>query len=76
MTYQEQLYPWCIIRSLPNNQTVVVARFRNRSDAEAQLQLLHQLSPRAAFSVVFEPINSALDQEEPAEEKPEADSST
>ncbi|NEQ10729.1 MAG: hypothetical protein F6K37_33870 [Moorea sp. SIO4E2] len=37
MTYSERLHPWVIIRLLPQMQRVVVARFRNRSDAEGHL---------------------------------------
>jgi hypothetical protein len=55
MTYRDQLYPWCIIRLLPDNKTTVVARFRHRMDAEAHLQLLNQLTPSADYRVVFEP---------------------
>lgn len=55
MTYIERLHPWCIMRSLPNLQQVIVARFRRRNDAIAHMQVLKQLIPGATFAIVFEP---------------------
>lgn len=55
MTYIEQLHPWCIVRSLPNLQHLIVARFRRRNDAVSHLQVLKQLIPDATFAIVFEP---------------------
>ena len=55
MTYIEQLHPWCIVRSLPNSQQVIVARFRRRNDAVSHLQVLKQLIPGATFAIIFEP---------------------
>jgi hypothetical protein len=54
MSYRDQLQPWCIIRCLPNAQTITVARFRRRSDAEAYLRTLRQLTPTASFRIVFD----------------------
>ncbi|HEY9880159.1 MAG TPA: hypothetical protein V6D29_17010, partial [Leptolyngbyaceae cyanobacterium] len=34
MTYRNRLYPWCIIRQLPNFQRITVTRFRKRNEAE------------------------------------------
>jgi len=34
MSYYDQLYPWVVYRLLPNCQTIAVARFRRRNDAE------------------------------------------
>lgn len=47
MSYQTQLFPWCIMRPLPNMRQTIVARFRRRSDAEAHLRILRQLLPTA-----------------------------
>jgi hypothetical protein len=44
MTYKAQLYPWCIIRPLPNMKSLIVGRFRRRSDAEGHLQILRKCS--------------------------------
>jgi hypothetical protein len=56
MAYRDQLYPWCIIRSLANLDSLdysIVARFRRHSDAEAQLKLLQQRMPQVAFRILF-----------------------
>ncbi|MBW4629035.1 MAG: hypothetical protein KME49_26895 [Brasilonema octagenarum HA4186-MV1] len=55
MTYSEQLCPWCIIRTLPNKQPVVVARFRRRDDAVAYSQVLQRLVENVVFAITFDP---------------------
>lgn len=54
MTYFNSLHPWCIIRPLPNLQSVVVARFRRRSDAEAHLQILKRMIPTVTYKIMFD----------------------
>jgi hypothetical protein len=54
MTYKTQLFPWCIIRPLPNMQQTIVARFRRRSDAEAHLKILRLLLPTAPQTIIFD----------------------
>lgn len=54
MAYRDQLYPWCIIRSLPDMPPVVVARFRRPTDAEAHLRILRRSTPNDPLSIVFE----------------------
>lgn len=54
MTYKTQLFPWCIIRPLPNMQQKIVARFRRRSDAEAHLKILRLLLPNAPHTIIFD----------------------
>jgi hypothetical protein len=54
MTYQTQLFPWCIIRPQPNMKGIIVARFRRRSDAEAHLRILRQLLPSAPHTIIFD----------------------
>lgn len=54
MTYSQQLYPWCIIRLLPDNQRQVVARFRRHNDANAYLQVLYNSTRNAKFVLTFE----------------------
>ncbi len=54
MTYLKRLSPWVIVRILPNMQRVIVGRFRTRSDAEGQSQLLQRLLPTAQFVIVFD----------------------
>lgn len=53
MAYRDQLYPWCIVRLLSDESTVV-ARFRRRVDAEAHLRILQQTAPQTGFNIVFE----------------------
>ena len=55
-SYRDSLSPWCIIRSFPNARTIVVARFRRRSDAEVQLHTLHRLMPTVPLSIMFDGI--------------------
>ena len=55
MTYRTLLYPWCIVRLLPQLQRVTAARFRSRSQAENHLKVLRRLMPAGAFVIVFDP---------------------
>ncbi|MGB7444392.1 MAG: hypothetical protein WA919_25290 [Coleofasciculaceae cyanobacterium] len=55
MTYRESLSPWAIARLLPNNlQWVIIARYRNRSDADGHLQLLRRRAPQIRFEVIWD----------------------
>ena len=56
LSYRDRLQPWCIIQCLPNAQTLIIARFRRRNDAEAQLQVLKRLTPTAIYQVIFDNI--------------------
>jgi len=49
MTYKNKLYPWCIVRHLPNSQRRVVCRLRSHSDAEGHLQVLRRFMPTLNF---------------------------
>lgn len=53
MTYFEQLHPWCIIRTLPNKELIVVARFRRQDDAIAYLRVLQRKVDNVRFAVKF-----------------------
>ena len=68
MTYRASLHPWCIICHLPNAQTIIVARFRKRNDAESYLKTFKQVTPEAIYSLIFEP--PLKDKWEAAIEKP------
>jgi hypothetical protein len=59
MAYRDQLYPWCIVRSVSNAQTTVVARFRRRTDAEAHLRILRRTHPNFAYHILFEKVSIA-----------------
>lgn len=61
MSYLDQLYPWCIIKPLPNLQRCVIARFRRRHEAEAHLRVIRRLSPHIPYSIVFDPISEHED---------------
>lgn len=65
MTYFERLHPWCIIRSLPNLQRLIVARCRRRNDAESHVQILRRLTPKVAYEVVFDITPDGSDDEIP-----------
>ncbi|NEO61242.1 MAG: hypothetical protein F6J98_12670 [Moorea sp. SIO4G2] len=54
MSYSQRLHPWVVVRLLPEMQRVVVARFRNRSDAEGHLQALKRLMPDGKFIIIFD----------------------
>ena len=62
MTYNTQLFPWCIIRPQPNMKQTIVARFRRRSDAEAHVQILRQLLPTAPHTIIFDITPDNLDE--------------
>ncbi len=54
MTYKTRLFPWCIIRPVPDMRQTIVARFRRRSEAESHLQILKQLLPTAPHTIIFD----------------------
>lgn len=57
MTYSEQLKPWCIVHDIPNQENIVVKRFRRRDDAVAYLQVLRQSGRDIAFKIIFKAKN-------------------
>jgi hypothetical protein len=61
MSYRDRLYPWYIIRHLPDAKSMVVGRLRRRNEAEAHLQILKQLMPKASFSIIFDPMLYSVD---------------
>ena len=46
--------PWAIARILPSAKVYIVARFRNRQDADDHKRLLHRLIPAAKFEIIFD----------------------
>lgn len=46
--------PWAIARILPNAKTCIIARFRNRQDAEDHKRVLRRFIPKAKFEVLFD----------------------
>jgi hypothetical protein len=57
MTYRERLHYWAIARLLPTQQWIIIARFRNRSDADGHFQFLRRKIPNVQFKVVFDLTN-------------------
>jgi putative acetyltransferase len=53
-SYPEKNRPWAIARLLPNAQTIIVARFHNRQDADDHKRLLHRFIPNAKFEIIFD----------------------
>lgn len=47
--------PWAIAQILPNLKTHILARFRNRQDADDHVRVLRRFVPKAVFAIVFEP---------------------
>jgi hypothetical protein len=44
MSYHNRLHPWCVIRCLPQAQTLIVARFRKRNDSKISYAVLESFS--------------------------------
>lgn len=66
MTYSEQLKPWCIVRDIPNQENIVVKRFRRRDDAVASEQVLRQSGRDIAFQIIFKAQNVKMPRENEA----------
>ncbi|MBW4558749.1 MAG: hypothetical protein KME59_23040 [Trichormus sp. ATA11-4-KO1] len=66
MTYFEQLKPWCIVRDIPNQENIIVTRFRRRDDAVAYLQVLKQSGRDIALKIIFQAQNVKMPQENEA----------
>lgn len=54
MSYRERLSHWAVMRRLPNQRWIVIARFRNRSDADGHAEFLRLHLPPGDVQVVFE----------------------
>ena len=54
MSYYNRLHPWAVIRCLPKAQTLIVARFRKRGDAENYLKTVQRLMPDGLFELIFD----------------------
>lgn len=54
MSYFNQLHPWAIVRLMPKLQSIVVARFRRRPDAEAHLRILQQMIPAVSYQIIYD----------------------
>ncbi|MGV0023376.1 hypothetical protein [Phormidesmis priestleyi] len=54
MAYRDRLKYWAIARLSCDQKWCIIARYRNRSDADGHLKFLQQNAPEAQFRVVFE----------------------
>lgn len=45
---------WCVIRQLPTLQSIVVARFLSRIEAETYLAFMKRLYPNSFFEIMFD----------------------
>ncbi|MBD2090871.1 hypothetical protein H6F67_13525 [Microcoleus sp. FACHB-1515] len=54
MSYRQQLYPWCVVRCLPNMQNAIVARCRSRNEAEEHLKVLRRIMRDGEFAIAFD----------------------
>ncbi|HEY9700477.1 MAG TPA: hypothetical protein V6D10_24695 [Trichocoleus sp.] len=50
--YRNRLNPWCVVRLSSEPQSVTVARFRRRPEAEAHLRVL-QAQVKGEFAIIF-----------------------
>ena len=51
--YRNRLNPWCVVRLSSEPQSVTVARFRRRPEAEAHLRVL-QMKVKGEFAIIFD----------------------
>jgi hypothetical protein len=54
--YRARLFPWAVMRLLPNCQRSVLARFRKRNAAEEYVRSLHLVERDWVCEIVFDPI--------------------
>ncbi|MBD2014810.1 hypothetical protein H6F96_12640 [Microcoleus sp. FACHB-53] len=52
--WNQQNYPWTLVRLLPNAQHYTVGRFYSRAEAENHKRFLGKWMPAAEFEVVFD----------------------
>ncbi|MEC4813623.1 MAG: hypothetical protein SAK29_10195 [Scytonema sp. PMC 1069.18] len=52
--YRTTLAPWAIVHWHSPTQREVVARYRNRNDADGHLTVLRRLMPKAELQVTFD----------------------
>ena len=62
--YYQRLHPWCIVCQIPPMRSLIISRFRKRSEAEEHLKILRQLTPSARYLILFDPV-----QPDPAQPK-------
>jgi hypothetical protein len=60
-----RLFPWIIVRLLPNLQRITVGRFRHRSHAEGHLRVLKRVMPLAELAIAFDLMGESFDTPRP-----------
>ena len=59
--WNQQNYPWTLVRLLPNAQHYTVARFYSRTEAENHKRFLGKWMPAAEFEVIFDETTVMID---------------
>jgi hypothetical protein len=59
--WNQQNYPWTLVRLLPNAQHYTVGRFYSRTEAENHKRFLGKWMPAAEFEVIFDDITVTAD---------------
>ena len=54
--YRARLFPWSVIRLLPDCQRSVLARFRKRNEAEEYVRSVRRVERGWDCEIVFDPI--------------------
>ena len=54
--YRARLFPWSVIRLLPDCQRSVLARFRKRNQAEEYVRSVKRVNSDWDCTIVFDPV--------------------
>ena len=54
--YRARLFPWSVIRLLPDCQRSVLARFRNRNQAEEYVRSVKRVNSDWDCTIAFDPV--------------------
>ena len=54
IAYRKRLNGWAIARIVAEQEKIIIARFRSRSDAEGYIQHIRQLIPDGVFELFFD----------------------
>lgn len=54
--YRARLFPWSVIRLLPDYQRSVLARFRKRNQAEEYVRSVKRVNSDWDCTIVFDPV--------------------
>lgn len=51
---KSNIHPWQIVRTDPNQDPQVIARFRRRNDADEYLRIVRRSQPSHHYEIVFQ----------------------